>query len=61
MEAVLHGLRVEAGKGRWHGAERQLARLELTTVRLALQRPGARTQGGNGRWASCPGGLGSVL
>jgi hypothetical protein len=61
MEAVLHGLRVEAGKGRWHGAERQQARSELTAARLALQRPGAHTQGGNGRWVGCPGGLGSVL
>jgi hypothetical protein len=37
VEAVLHGLRVEARRGRWHGAEWQLARSELTIVRSALQ------------------------
>jgi hypothetical protein len=50
VEAVLHGLRVEAGRSTWHGA-----------ARSALQRPRACTQGRNGQWASCPGGLGSVL
>jgi hypothetical protein len=54
VEAVLHGLRMEAGRGRWHEAERQLAR-------STLQRPAAHAQGGNGRWTSCPGVLGSVL
>jgi hypothetical protein len=54
VKAVLHGLRMEAGRGRWHGAERQLAW-------SALQRPAAHAQGGNGRWTSCLGGLGSVL
>jgi hypothetical protein len=61
VEAVLHRLRVEAGRGRWHGAEQQLARSELTLARSALQRPDVHVQGGNGRWAGCLGGLGSVL
>jgi hypothetical protein len=43
------------------GREGQLAQSELTAAQSALQRPGARTQGGNGRWAGCLGGLGSVL
>jgi hypothetical protein len=34
---------------------------ELTAAWSALQRPGVCTQGGNGRWAGCPGGLGPIL
>jgi hypothetical protein len=46
-------------EGRWHGAQLQLARSELTAAR-SKQRPGARV-GKIGRWAGCPGGFGPVL
>jgi hypothetical protein len=59
VEAVLHGLRMEVVRGRWHGAQLQLARSEPTAVR-SEQRPGAHA-GENGRWAGCPSGFGPVL
>jgi hypothetical protein len=37
VEAVLHGLHVEAGSSTWHGTGRLLAWSELTVARSALQ------------------------